>query len=616
MDRSLLLGFTAVVFLNQGVRGPLTHRNDGLWLGEYRKLLDSNNVGLVGSIISCEFTPHVQTHIFAMKTSSLHSVLCGGAESNGKGSSKFSGSEAKTWQEVVKLTEVALSSSIIKGGQNISALLHEKRTGSPYFSGECLVAPEDRENPTFWCDVTPQETIFTKWGGEPLRTPGLLCRAMVERMRLALDSLASAEPKLGLSTSETLYGGNLYDLYRQYGHEERMFRNARTGGREIAPSRVDSDGAAVDSKVCFLVRSASMHDSERFAPSEFNSTTPIAYGLRELAESLIAQRNPNWLAFVFKTDPSPFGDRLQEILSHYGDDRLLYVAVQDEFLPVFTKTDAGYTTTDHVLRTVLHDYPQCRWVSATNGDNAYGSGVVDIVMSSAAVNPVDALPVNMVLAPLDSRNFAEQDYDFRKEKQYWFQRDPKRHKPRKSSLRSKLFAKSVPNEWNARCEGVRANMEFNQLAYVSQPRPRSGKVDLASVFFRRSALLQENLYFGNFTNPSVYTCLGCQDGYLTEYLVRNRLWSYLRLPIDGLQSVIFHGPSPTLCIASGNVWFDHPHVDKVGCYSRRTVFRIHQLDGRGKQSRYDWGDFFKSSGICLRLSKHSFPTEPVAIMNI
>ncbi len=87
---------------------------------------------------------------------------------------------------------------------------------------------------------------------------------------------------------------------------------------------------------------------------------------------------------------------------------MLYVAVQDEFLPVFTKTDAGYTTTDHVLRTVLHNYPQCRWVSATNGDNAYGSGVVDTVMSSSPVDPVDALPVNMLLAPIDSRNFAEQ----------------------------------------------------------------------------------------------------------------------------------------------------------------------------------------------------------------
>jgi hypothetical protein len=88
------------------------------------------------------------------------------------------------------------------------------------------------------------------------------------------------------------------------------------------------------------------------------------------------------------------------------------------------------------------------------------------------------------------------------------------------------------------------------------------------------------------------------------------------LPIDGLQSVVFHGPSPTLCIASGNVWFDHPHVDKVGCYTRETVLRMHKVDGRGKSARYDWSDFFQTTPqICLRLSKTAFPVEPVTIGN-
>lgn len=48
-----------------------------------------------------------------------------------------------------------------------------------------------------------------------------------------------------------------------------------------------------------------------------------------------------------------------------------------------------------------------------------------------------------------------------------------------------------------------------------------------------------------------YSCKGCQDGYLTESLVTQRYWSYVQLPIDGMRSMVFHGPSPTLCIASG-----------------------------------------------------------------
>jgi hypothetical protein len=48
-----------------------------------------------------------------------------------------------------------------------------------------------------------------------------------------------------------------------------------------------------------------------------------------------------------------------------------------------------------------------------------------------------------------------------------------------------------------------------------------------------------------------YSCKGCQDGYLTESLVTQRYWSYVQLPIDGMRSMVFHGPSPTLCVASG-----------------------------------------------------------------
>ena len=58
---------------------------------------------------------------------------------------------------------------------------------------------------------------------------------------------------------------------------------------------------------------------------------------------------------------------------------------------------------------------------------------------------------------------------------------------------------------------------------------------------------------GNFTNPARYPCLGCQDGYLTQYLARNLRWTYTRLSVDGLRSIIFHGPSPTLCLAAGQL---------------------------------------------------------------
>ena len=45
----------------------------------------------------------------------------------------------------------------------------------------------------------------------------------------------------------------------------------------------------------------------------------------------------------------------------------------------FTVIDAGYTATDYAINKVLAD-PSCRWISLSNGDNAYGSKVVENVL--------------------------------------------------------------------------------------------------------------------------------------------------------------------------------------------------------------------------------------------
>lgn len=60
----------------------------------------------------------------------------------------------------------------------------------------------------------------------------------------------------------------------------------------------------------------------------------------------------------------------------------------------------------------------------------------------------------------------------------------------------------------------------------------------------------------NVTDPINYKCMGNQGAQLVYHLVQRRLWSYARLPIDGLKSVVLHGNSPTLCIGAGDVWID------------------------------------------------------------
>jgi hypothetical protein len=82
----------------------------------------------------------------------------------------------------------------------------------------------------------------------------------------------------------------------------------------------------------------------------------------------------------------------------------------------FTKIDGGYTATDYVLRRLLQE-TTCTWLSVTNGDNIYGSEVVQRVLrhhlgsgggsgSGVQRNARSKGPAQMLLAPLDSRNFA------------------------------------------------------------------------------------------------------------------------------------------------------------------------------------------------------------------
>ncbi|KAJ1436164.1 hypothetical protein B484DRAFT_259982 [Ochromonadaceae sp. CCMP2298] len=316
--------------------------------------------------------------------------------------------------------------------------------------------------------------------------------------------------------------------------------------------------------------------------------------------SLLTQTNSNWLAFFFVTDPSPFDRRLARILHRYADPRLVPLDVEMKFRPVFTKIDGGYTTTDHVLRQILGK-PECRWISATNGDNAYGSELVDRVINAPNLALLHSdsggrgnigissntgsgkRQADMLLVPMDSRNFADQDYILRKDL-----------------------------AWDRKCLGIQATLAISGMAYTASPVPKIARVDLAAIFLKRDKLLAENVWFGNFSDKNRFHCLGCNDGYFTQYLVRNRGWTYTRLPIDGLRSVMFHGPSPTHCIAAGNVWFDHPRENRVGCLAHSTVQRMLSKDlGRQYGTHpevpyFDWVHYNASDRVCLRLSQYGY----------
>lgn len=607
LGADILTQFGSVVFLNQYARGPFVGRKDGKWLSAFQDLLNRPEIALVGPTISCEVAPHVHTHMFALKSSlviPLFQEIAPGPAS-----------PDASWLGLVEKLEVGLSTLVQQKGHKIASLLHQHRTGNAVFNGTCLQgrgnAIESNSNPTTWCDLKPSEVEFMEWGGEPLRIPGYCCEDTVNAVTASTIEIAAQEPVLSLGNStrtgmklilpETVLGGPLYDLYKQYAQEVWKDRSVKTipppelskrksqnsaflrGLQTGVHSLVDlvDEGDQTEANVCFLIRTASMHDA---SPENKALSNLLNMDLETLVQSLLRQSNPHWKAFFFLTDNVPFDKQLDSYLRQHNDVRLMFLPIDSLHRPKFTRRDAGYTATDHVLK-MLSTRQECQWLSVTNADNAYGSEVVNQVFNTPMDSFSGTAP-SMVLSPLDSRNFAEQDYLFR------------------DALRGEM------DQWQERCVGMEAMHRVNTLGYTVQPLPIAGKVDLAGLFLNRARFAAENIFFGNFSDTRQYPCIGCQDGYLTEYLVRFRQWSYVRLPIDGMKSIIFHGPSPTWCIASGNVWFDYPEVNKVGCLSHKTVGQLHSSD------YYDWNRYYgrDSPRICLRLTGKGHANKSAAII--
>lgn len=176
------------------------------------------------------------------------------------------------------------------------------------------------------------------------------------------------------------------------------------------------------------------------------------------------------------------------------------------------------------------------------------------------------------------------------------------------------------------CTALLTVLQVNTLGMAVQPRPILGKIDLAGVFFDREQLVKEGIFFSNFTNSLKFPCTGCQDGYFTEYLVQNRHWRYAQLPVDGkppfptlqcllltlsagLQSLVFHGPSPIWCLASGLVWFGHPHVSKARCFTPAVVNRLKVSDMKDHglhNLHYDWAFYEEQKRVCLQYTMKGY----------
>lgn len=65
---------------------------------------------------------------------------------------------------------------------------------------------------------------------------------------------------------------------------------------------------------------------------------------------------------------------------------------------------------------------------------------------------------------------------------------------------------------------------------------------------------------------------------------------------------------------AGNVWYDYPAVNKVGCYTRQTIHHFRLKDRyleHPNEQLYDWKHFDTTMGVCLRLTEYGFSQVPI-----
>jgi hypothetical protein len=285
--------FTAIVFLNNEARGPLAHRfslpslvpgsspsshvyleEEGRgrgfhWLELFQFLLGRGDNQLVGPSFSCELGPHVQTHVFAIRPSFIGDILRRYRPPDDTGATATSSSSSSApprfryWRQLIRhyelgLTQLARSPPL---NHSVHSFLYFFRQNRSTSFSSCLAPPLERStgfrtdlNPVRWCDLSFEEVVFVKWGGNAFRQNGLVCERAKQQMEAHLPvlvrsqrehylALRDKQPQLGilsegddlfveatpgrqvslslsLSIPETLRGGVFHDLFKQF-YQER-----------------------------------------------------------------------------------------------------------------------------------------------------------------------------------------------------------------------------------------------------------------------------------------------------------------------------------------------------------------------------------------------------------
>lgn len=272
----VLQQFKHVIMLSSEARGPFENRKTGLWWKPFTDLLTSYpTLGLVGPMMTCEGVPAVQTYTFAMPGNLVHKV--------------FSLVQKATKKKHKRAIETAITVETQQLGRDISSLLLHRRYNATIYKQDCIRNTNiAAATSAAWCDLAPREVVFVHLGINILHNRGHYCQESIDRVVTATENVGLSEPQLRLSMPETMHGGRLFSLYKEYtqevwrgrfatrfvGNKSSMVRSAgggtdTTSSASSASSAIaattgssTSTGDVAADKVCLIVRTSSSHGSE------------------------------------------------------------------------------------------------------------------------------------------------------------------------------------------------------------------------------------------------------------------------------------------------------------------------------------------------------------------
>lgn len=196
--------------MNSTVRGPLIppylYMKVKWWDMYLDRFKESDDVALVGTMVNCRPTPHLQSYTLSMDQRALQVAMS--TWSCPSPSVRTNSNKRMQW---VYATEVAFSGNVAKAGYTFLA------TASLFYDwdGKQLTTANCKQiNPTVgpsyggWYP-TPYDLIFIKTGGDIARNPGGVHKSIITATKTASDSLmrlSQTRRKLKLA-KQALQGG-------------------------------------------------------------------------------------------------------------------------------------------------------------------------------------------------------------------------------------------------------------------------------------------------------------------------------------------------------------------------------------------------------------------------